>query len=213
MSPARSRAAAHARRAEIEAAALDIVRRELAAGRSFTAISLQSIARELQVPRTTLYMHFRDKTGLLLRLGDIAVDEVSAVAATWLAFDPRTGPAGATKPGVEMLTTLRAHRDVSLAMIEVASYDPALADYWHARLSEFADTGAEMLGALQERGRIAPDIDVHALSLTLVCLVERTASVHIRHGDPADDERVAAAIGRLIWLAVYGDAPGRAPKS
>ena len=40
----------------------------------------------------------------------------------------------------------------------------------------------------------------------LQSMVERTATVHIRHGDPADDERIAASVGRAVWLAIYGDA-------
>jgi hypothetical protein len=36
-------------------------------------------------------------------------------------------------------------------------------------------------------------------------MVERTLSHHIRFDDGSGDARVAAALGRAIWLITYGD--------
>lgn len=206
MSPVRTRAATLARRAEIEASALEIVQRELAEGRSFTEISFVSIAREMEVPRSTLYMHFRDKTELLMRLGDLALDEIYNSAAAWFVFDHSSGPEAATKAGMETLAKFREHRDIALAVIEVTTYDPALADHWYAHVMEFVDRAAAALQPLQDEGRIAAGVDLKTLVFALVSMVERTATVHIRHGDPADDERIASSVGRAVWLAIYGDA-------
>lgn len=206
MPPTRSRAAVRARRAEIETAALEVVRRHLAEGRSFSEISFQGIAKELGVPRSTLYMQFRDKTELLMRMSELALDEVYAAAAAWFVFDHRTGPEGAMRAGLETLAKFREHRDIALAVIEVTTYDPELAEHWYGHITDFVDRAAAALQPMQDSGDIAADVDLRALSLALVCMVEQTATVHVRHGDPADDERVAAAVGRAVWLAIYGDA-------
>lgn len=206
MPPVRSRAAVRARREEIEAAALDVVRRLLAEGYAFSDISFQRIAKELGVPRSTLYMQFRDKTELLMRMSELALDEVYSSAAAWFVFDHRTGPDGATKAGMETLAKFREHRDVALAVIEVTTYDPDLADHWYEHVKVFVDRAARALRPLQESGEIAEDVDLEALAFALVCMVERTAMVHIRHGDPAEDERIAASVSRAVWLAIYGDA-------
>lgn len=206
MPPVRTRAAVRARRAELETAALEVVSRQLAEGRSFNEISFQSIAKELGVPRSTLYMQFRDKTELLMRMSELALDEVYAASAAWFVFDHRTGPEAATRAGLETLAKFREHRDIALAVIEVTTYDPELADHWYSHITTFVDRAARALRPLQESGEIAQDVDLPTLAFALVCMVERTAMVHIRHGDPADDERVAAAVGRAVWLAIYGDA-------
>lgn len=195
-----------ARRAEIETAALDVVRRQLAEGRSFSEISFKNIAQELGVPRTTLYMQFQDKTELLMRLSEVALDEVYSSSASWFVFDQRSGPEAAMRAGIETLAKFREHRDVALAVIEVTTYDPELADHWYSHVNMFVERAATALRPLQEHGDIAPEVDLRTLAFALVCMVERTAMVHIRHGDPADDERVAAAVGRAVWLAIYGDA-------
>lgn len=206
MPPLRSRAAVRARREEIETRALEVVRRHLAEGHPYSEISFKAIADELGVPRTTLYMQFRDKTELLMRLSEVALAEVYDAAASWFVFDHRTGPEGAKEAGMETLATFREHRDVTLAVIEVTTYDPVLADHWYANVNDFATRAAQALQPLQEAGHIAPDVDLQTLAFTLVCMVERAAMIHIRHGDPADDEKVAAAVGRAVWLSIYGDA-------
>lgn len=206
MPPVRSRAAVRARREETETAALDVVRRMLAEGYSFNEISFQGIAKELGVPRSTLYMQFRDKTELLMRLSELALDEVFEAAAAWFVLDHRTGPESATRAGMQTLAKFREHRDVALAFIEVTTYDPDLGDHWYAHINDFADRASAALRPLQEAGDIAADVDLRTLAFALVCMVERAATLHIRHGDPADDERIASAVSRAVWLAIYGDA-------
>lgn len=206
MPPVRSRAAVRARREEIETAALDIVRRLLAEGYSFNEISFQRVAKELGVPRSTLYLQFRDKTELLMRMSELALDEVFDAAAAWFVLDHRTGPEGATRAGMETLAKFREHRDVALAVIEVTTYDPDVGEHWYAHINDFADRAAVALRPLQESGDIATGVDLQTLAFALVCMVERTASLHVRHGDPADDERIAASVSRAVWLAIYGDA-------
>src|SRR5689334_4756637 len=62
------------RRAVVEAKILKATEQLLVGGASFTGLGVQRLAAEAGIPRSTFYLHFRDKTELLLRLIDTLAD-------------------------------------------------------------------------------------------------------------------------------------------
>lgn len=200
----RSRSDARQRRDRVEQQVLDAVDALLDEGASFTEIPVARIAERARIARSTFYRYFPDKTQLLINLGTQASREMFDAAIEWWRGDHRDGPAGATRAVERMIDGFRAHERILLALIEVAGYEAEVAEFWHGRVHRFVEIAAERLESLARAGEIAPDVDPGATAAALTFMVERTIPRQLAHTDRGEDRRLAAALGRSIWLTVYG---------
>ena len=61
----------------------------------------------------------------------------------------------------------------------------------------------------QRAGTIDANLDVLATAIVLTSMVERSISVGFMSDAPIGDDQLAHALGRAIWLIVYGSGPDR----
>ena len=202
----RARSTAVQRRTDAEEKALHAVERLMEAGMSYTEIPVLRIAREAGMARSTFYMHFADKTELLIRLGDRASDELFEAAERWWRSDHSDGIPGVIATMGEMIAGFRKHERMLLALTEVAAYEPAVAAFWLERVAGFVVIVEERLRELQAEGNVSAAIDPAATAGVLTLMVERGISLHVRIDQGDGDQRLAEALGRAIWLTTYGDA-------
>jgi AcrR family transcriptional regulator len=195
------------RREEIEQNLLRAVEALLAEGWSFTELSVQRIAEEAGIPRSTFYLHFPDKAQLLMRLTGRVYDEVFGETLAWWTGDHRDGPDGMTRALEGVITRYRLHFPVLRAVTEVAGYEPAVGAFYRSRILEFAAGMEARLRLAHEAGQLRPDVDIPATTQIMCWSTERSITEHIL-GDPegARDHRLAEALARVQWLTMYGDA-------
>ena len=130
----KARSTASERRDAAEERALQAVERLMEEGLSYTEMPVLRIAREAGMARSTFYMHFADKTELLIRLGDHATDELFVVAESWWRGDHSEGIPGVVRTMRSMIAGFRRHDRMLLALTEVAAYEPAVAAFWLQRV-------------------------------------------------------------------------------
>lgn len=200
----RSRSDAAARRHRVEQQVLAAVEVLLADGSSFTEIPVARIAKAARIARSTFYQYFPDKTQLLIKLGAQAGREMFDAAIEWWQGDHQDGPAGASRAVERMINGFRAHERILLAVIEVAGYETEVAEFWHGRVRRFIEIARERLETLRRQGKIDPELDPEATAAALTFMVERTIPRQLASTEPDQDGRLAAALGRSIWLTVYG---------
>lgn len=191
------------RREDVEQRVLTAVDRLLAEGAAFTELPVQRIATESEIARSTFYRYFPDKSQLLIRMADLATDDLFRTAAQWWAGE-QSSESSAIDAMRDMIAGFTRHRLLLEALVEVAGYDRDVGGYWRARVDAFVALIRTRLGELQSSGRISTEVDVDATAVVLTSMVERTISTRHR----ISDSRVAEALGRAIWLTIYGDAPG-----
>ncbi|MCX5045481.1 TetR/AcrR family transcriptional regulator [Aldersonia sp. NBC_00410] len=190
------------RREDVEERVLAAVDRLLAEGAVFTELPVQRIATESDIARSTFYRYFPDKSQLLIRMADLATDDLFRTAAQWWGGGEAT-EASAIDAMREMIAGFTRHRLLLEALVEVSGYDRDVGGYWRARVDAFVELVRRRLRELQSSGRISKDVDVHATAVVLTSMVERTIATRHR----ISDGRLAEALGRAIWLTIYGDAP------
>lgn len=203
----KARSTASERRGAAEERALRAVERLMEEGLSYTELPVLRIAREAGMARSTFYMHFADKTELLIRLGDHATDELFAAAEDWWRGDHSDGVDGVARTMRAMIAGFREHERMLLALTEVAAYEPAVAAFWLQRVQGFVAIVEERLRELQADGHVNAELDPAATAGVLTLMVERGISLHVRIDSGEGDDRLADALGRAIWLTTYGDAP------
>jgi AcrR family transcriptional regulator len=195
------------RREGIDERVLDATTDLLAEGEGFTQLSVERIAGAADVSRSTFYVHFSDKTDLLIRLAERAMGDIFAGANEWWMGDQSGGRSALTEVLLKLVRIWRRHEPVLRAVTEVAGYDETVAGFWRQRINSYVERAAGRLDEDRREGRVAEDLDPRATAFVTGWAVERTISEHTRlHGAPSD-RPFAQALGRAIWLATYGDAP------
>ncbi|WP_278262402.1 TetR/AcrR family transcriptional regulator [Nocardia sp. AG03] len=194
------------RRVEFERRVLRAVEDLLADGTPFTELAVQKIAAASGAARSTFYRYFPDKSSLLIRMAELATADLFAAAEVWWRAEHTDRQAGVTAAMRAMISGFRTHRYLLLALSEVAGYDRAVGAYWRTRVASFAELGRARLDAERAAGRVATGPDSAATALVLTSMVERTIAAAFSADTGIDDEDLAVALGRAIWLVVYGDA-------
>jgi len=188
------------RRAVVEAQILAATERLLAAGESFTELGVQRLAAEAGVARSTFYLHFRDKTELLLKLTATLVGPALALIG---AAPPEAGREGMVQAMDEVIRYYRERRHLLAAVLEVTAYDPGVRAMWEAELQLFTDQAAEWLRVEQAAGRTAPDLEPATASRVFVWGGIQVIANQVLTGDPAQDAAVAREIASLQWYGSF----------
>ncbi len=195
------------RRDEVARRVLAAVHRLVADGTPYTELPVQRIAEAAGVARSTFYLHFPDKSRLLIALAEQGGQGMFDAAVTWWQSDHGTGVAGVTEAIGRMLAEYRANRWILLALSEVSAYDPEVSAYYQRRLDRFTGLTRRRLDDERRAGNVASSLDPATTAALLTWMVERTLSMHCRTDDTTADAQTAVSLGRAIWLTVYGDAP------
>ncbi|MGW0247542.1 TetR/AcrR family transcriptional regulator [Nocardia goodfellowii] len=196
------------RRADLERRVLRALEQLLAEGIPFTEIAVQRIAATARIARSTFYRYFPDKSQLLIRMAELATADLFGAAELWWRADHTDEQDGVVGAVGAMIAGFRAHRYLLLALSEVSAYDRDVGAYWRGRVSVFSGLVRERLEADKRSGQVSERLDAAATALVLTSMVERTIAVNFAAEAAVTDEALAAALGRAIWLTVYGDAPG-----
>jgi TetR/AcrR family transcriptional regulator, ethionamide resistance regulator len=189
------------RRAEVEAAILSAAEELLEQGAPFPQLKIEDIARRAGIGRTGFYFYFRDKRELLMRLAEDVADALWEQADRWW----HGGGDGAEElrriVGPVVRLWMR-HAAVLCAVVQAATYDEKVRDFWRALAARFVEATRERIEWEQSAGRAEP-VPPAETAFALVLMTERACYQHVdqRRGEP--EALIEGLTG--IWLrAVYG---------
>jgi TetR/AcrR family transcriptional regulator, ethionamide resistance regulator len=194
------------RRSEFEARVLHAVEELMADGTPYTELAVQRIATASHMARSTFYRYFPDKSQLLIRMADLATQDLFAAAEHWWRTDHVEARRTVVTAMSQMITGFRRHGVLLNALTEVSAYDRDVGRYWRDRVQRFRTVVCERLAAEQRSGHIDAHFDVTGTALVLTSMVERTITVACAGQSLVDDHVLAESLGRAIWLVVYGEA-------
>jgi AcrR family transcriptional regulator len=203
----RNQAAHRAKRNAASARIIDAAERLLDEGQRFTEIPVERLLAEADVSRSTFYVHFADKSALLIALAAQAVEQVNAVAEVWTREDHRPGPAGAAATVLEMIRVYREHAAVLRTLAEVGAYDDEVRAVRRERREQFDRLIVQRLRRERAAGLVDPDVDIATAATVVSQMVDAAILDHIDHGSAKDDRRLADTLARVGWLAYYGHLP------
>jgi AcrR family transcriptional regulator len=190
--------------AEVELRILEATERLLRDGASFTHLSLREISQAAGIARSTFYVHFADKSDLLLRLAARAGNDLRDAADGWWRQQRSGGDASLSEMMLQVIQTYRSHATVLAAFDEVAGYDRSVAAFARARYERYVRRLCRQLQDDQRAGWVPADVDVPAAAFIVVCSIERAVSEYVRACEPAEDGALAEALTRFVRLVILG---------
>jgi TetR/AcrR family transcriptional regulator, ethionamide resistance regulator len=190
------------RRAEIEQQLLEATERLMAAGSSFTELSVDRLATEAGISRATFYIYFEDKRQLLLQLTRQVFAELAEAANLWWDVAERRDPDDARRAVRQIIATYRRHQTVVIAVSELASYDPVVAENYRSILDGISANGKAALERAIAAGATAPSHTWETAS-ALTWMVERMCNQMVRYAPPEDDAAIAEVLAEIAWRAWY----------
>ena len=192
------------RRAEASTRVLEATESLLRDGARFTELGTERIAGAAGIARSTFYMHFADKSELLVRLAGGATDELFAASDEWWDHDHSGGTGPLADVLLKMIGIYRRHAVVFGAVAEAGGYDASVAAFWRERLNGYAEGMRGRIEDEQRAGRVAAEVDPRATALILVWSVERSVAEHVRAEGSRGDAAFAAQLARSAWLTIFG---------
>ena len=193
------------RRAAAEARTLDVVEELLRTGASFTELSVERIASEAGLSRSTFYLYFRDKTDLALRLASALKASIFDTGEDWDPHGPLDGLDWLARAYLRIIRTYRGRSATLAAVLEVAGYDRAVRASLEATQRRFIDRIAARLTDEQRAGRTSPDIDVLTAARVMVWGAEQVIATQVIRSavDDEQDARLARELAASQWYGVY----------
>ena len=192
------------RREAVELRVLAAVEELLAAGNSYVELSVQDLADAAGIARSTFYVHFSDKSELLVRLAEATMADIFAAGERWMTGPREGGPGELRRVGRQIIADYRRHEPLLRAVGAATSYDPVVAAWWHGRIRAFIDVTVQRLEQDQRDGAVDRDVAARPTAAMVVWSIERTVSMTVAVTGPAGDDELADALSRGIWLIMYG---------
>jgi TetR/AcrR family transcriptional regulator, ethionamide resistance regulator len=195
------------RRDELRDQLLGAIEERVAAGDSFASLSVEELAAEVGVSRSTFYVYFEDKGDLLRAWFDEIHEQLSAAASRWWALDGEASEADLRDALEHIVLTYRPHLVLMAEMYDAAVYDDAVRDEVDQMMKRNIIGLRKHLRRGQEKGYVAADLDPEETAAWLTWMAERGLHRRVRY---ADDEALPGIVDtytRIVWSTLYAGAP------
>jgi len=182
-------------------------------GESFTALSIEQIAKNAGIARATFYLHFRNKGELVGQLMKRVGKEMRNAAKDSVA--DRTYPVREDflqfmKNAIDVKYR---HRAAIRAIVETASYDPDVAQVYQAFMEQMVGDTRQFIAKLQATGRAHPDVSLE-LADVLTWAAERCCNQLLKDGDSlATRHKLAQSLTHVVWNSIAAPAVGETKKA
>jgi AcrR family transcriptional regulator len=195
------------RREQIERQLLDATERLMAAGASFTELSVDRLATEAGISRASFYIYFEDKGHLLRRLTGQVFADLADAGERWWSVAQRRDPIDVLAAMTGIVASYRRHQPLLVALNEMAAYDPQVGATYREVLTAIAGRLTEVIEAGQAGGAIRRDLSAAITASSLTWMVERACQQNLPGRPPSYDAELAATFTQIVWGALHLEAP------
>lgn len=174
----------------------------LAGGESFRSISVEALAREAGISRSSFYLHFKNKNELVAYSLQQVGEAITRAGGDWFAH-PETVRRSDLDTAVRgIVGAYEQHRAIMQAAIETAASDPAIDASYRDTLRRLMQMNRSTLRRAAS-GHLMQANVTQEVSDVLLLMMER-CSYQLRLIDaPAQRERIIQALGHVVWNSLF----------
>ncbi len=171
-------------------------------GATFTELSVERLAAQAGISRSTFYVHFQDKGELVRKLTRTLLTELRDVSGQWWETAERADRADLATAIAAIVDVYRRHAAAFTAVVETATYDTAVAEELRALVQAIIDATRAAI----ERGQAAEvmrEVAPAETAAVLTWMVERAGYQLVRGSDAANDGKIVDVLTDIIWTTLY----------
>jgi TetR/AcrR family transcriptional regulator, ethionamide resistance regulator len=195
-----------ARRADVHTRMVAAMEKLLEEGGSFTELSVERLAAEAGISRSTFYTYFEDKGHLLREITVEIIGQLGGIGREWWVSAEDIERDELKAIVLRLFQHYRQHYTLLAAVADTSIYDPAVRETYKGMADLFISELTAMIIRQQKTGKISADIPSKHVAKLLVWMYERAAYQEVRGASPKKVERLAEANTLIVWNALY---PGR----
>ena len=173
------------------------------AGESYTELSVERLAHEADISRSTFYTYFEDKGDLLRQFTGDIFDDLMASAAAWWSLPPELTKADLRGALGGLFDAYWANRLMMGAVVEAAMYDAVVRDGFMDAIERGRSAFAEHIRSAQAEGWVDPALDAEPTAAWLTWMGERGLNQLGRTATAAQSERHINALADVYWHTLY----------
>lgn len=191
------------RRDEARVELLAILERLLREGESYHEISVDRLAGEAGLSRTTFYVYFEDKGDLLSGWFADATADLMAAAGRWWSLGPGVTREELRAALAHIVDRYRPHVPLMSAMHDAAGADPAARAAVASAMRGYITALRTHLETGQREGFVDPALPPAETAFWLQWMAERGFHQAAATTDPAAVGRLVDAYAHIVWNALY----------
>ncbi len=210
----RTRSKRAERREELRAVLMAVIEQLLAQGEELSEISVDRLAGEASISRSTFYIYFEDKTDLLHTSFEHVMGELDTATMRWWALDPaRVTPVELRQTLGAVLRTYHPYAHSMAAVFDAAAQDPWLQSEVDAFMERgIAGLRRHIVGG-QGGGLVDADLQPDETARWLFWMAERGQHQMTRHAAPDELEALIDTYTAIVWRTLYEFAPRAAART
>ncbi len=179
--------------------------RLLEKGQRFSSVTVEQLTQEAGLARATFYLHFRDKSELVVRLMSHVTEELIASTGNWLGNSEVARRKDLQQAMFFVVHTFKKHQAILAAVSDTASHDPEVAHLYQAMIDQISEQSRRALATVKRNGLSRPDATNDVADELSGMLVTYCAQ-NVGKRDGAELDRLARALGYIAASAMFSDA-------
>lgn len=189
-------------RSAVEDAIIDAMTRLLTSGNTFTSVSVEDLAREAGIARSTFYMHFRDKGELVRRLMKRVTQELVGATNVWFEDEHPEQQTILYQSLKSVAQVYLKYQAIMLAVSETSAYDPDVSAMFKETMVHLMANTRAVLKRGQKAGWANPDTSPEVAD-ALTWMVERCCLQLLTVQKPAQRERMIEALTHIVARSLF----------
>lgn len=169
----------------------------------FADITIEQLAAEAGIARSTFYMHFRDRGAFVQEIGSSLIEDFAGVVAGLLALGPGPTREDLAKVMHSLLEAWRPHEHLVPPILETLPQSPELRRAYEQGLTRVAAVFEAFIR--QQPRELVRDRDPQYLSTVLTHMCEQTIAQEVTGANADRRARIAQALADVCWNAIFRD--------
>ena len=185
---------------------LTAVEKLLADGENYTELSVERLAAEAGISRSTFYVYFEDK-GELLRAWFVEIfGRVEGAARQWYGLPPDFSRDDLRAALAHVVGTYRPHTPLMAAVVDASGYDPAVRELVTGMMKRNTASMRKHVRTGQAAGWVDGTLPADETAAWLTWMAERGFHQLVRGASDAEVDRLVEAYTAIVWNTLYAPA-------
>jgi TetR/AcrR family transcriptional regulator, ethionamide resistance regulator len=178
--------------------------RKMADGATFASLTINSLCEDAGVSRSSFYVHFKDKSDLIVYLLQQVAAEMLEGAGPWFENTEAATRDDAARSVRNIVQTFERHRAVVRAAIEASGYDEKIGTIYKQIVSRLLRVHRHVLTRAHMAKKTRPDVSLEVADV-LLWMVERCSYQMAATESAQQRQKHIAALEYVVLHSFFAD--------